>query len=79
MKPWLQHHMWLALKSVTLLLANNKGTDQPAHPRSLISAFVFRYLKSKVTIFQMSRDMRFTTMLYVQPAKPQISLRIRAV
>ena len=27
----------------------------------------------------MSRDMRFPTMWYVQPAKPQISLRIRAV
>ena len=25
---------------------NNKGTDQPAHPRSLISAFVFRCLDS---------------------------------
>ena len=27
-------------------VANNKGTDQPAHPRSLISAFVFRFLES---------------------------------
>ena len=27
----------------------------------------------------MSRDMRFQTMWYVRPAKPQISLRIRAV
>ena len=26
--------------------ANNKGADQPAHPRSLISAFVIRLLKS---------------------------------
>ena len=26
--------------------ANNKGADQPAHPRSLISAFVFRLLES---------------------------------
>ena len=26
--------------------ANNTGADQPAHPRSLISAFVFRFLKS---------------------------------
>ena len=26
--------------------ANNKGTDQPAHPRSLISAFVVRCLDS---------------------------------
>ena len=33
----------------TLLLVNNKGADQPAHSRSLVSAFVIRYLKSKVT------------------------------
>ena len=26
--------------------ANNKGTGQPAHPRSLISTFVVRYLDS---------------------------------
>ena len=26
--------------------ANNKGADQPAHPRSLISAIVFRFLES---------------------------------
>ena len=25
---------------------NNTGADQPAHPRSLISAFVIRYLES---------------------------------
>ena len=29
-------------------LTNNKGADQPAHPRSLISAFVIRFLKSTV-------------------------------
>ena len=27
-------------------VATNKGADQPAHPRSLISAFVIRYLES---------------------------------
>ena len=26
--------------------ANNTGTDQPAHPRSLISAFVIRFVES---------------------------------
>ena len=29
--------------------ANNKGTDQPAHPRSLISAFVVRCLDSIIS------------------------------
>ena len=29
--------------------ANNKGTDQPAHPRSLISAFVIRLSRNKIS------------------------------
>ena len=28
---------------------NNKGADQPAHPRSLISAFVIRLLESVIS------------------------------
>ena len=32
--------------------ANNTGADQPAHPRSLISAFVIRFLKR--TIFNLA-------------------------
>ena len=30
--------------------ANNKGADQPAHPRSLISAFVVRSLDSIISL-----------------------------
>ena len=30
-------------------LANNTGADQPAHPRSLISAFVIRVLESTIS------------------------------
>ena len=30
-------------------IANNKGTDQPAHPRSLISAFVIYLLESIIS------------------------------
>ena len=30
--------------------ANNKGTDQPAHPRSLISTFIVRCLDSIIPI-----------------------------
>ena len=33
-------------KSCFMPYAKNKGADQPAHPRSLISAFVVRYLNS---------------------------------
>ena len=32
--------------------AENTGADQPAHPRSLISAYVFRFLES--TIFNLA-------------------------
>ena len=42
--------LWASMQEIlTLLLVNNKGADQPAHPGSLISALVIRYLKSKVT------------------------------
>ena len=34
--------------------ANNTGADQPAHPRSLISTFVIRFLES--TIFNLATD-----------------------
>ena len=33
-------------KMCLMSCANNKGADQPAHPCSLISAFVVRYLDS---------------------------------
>ena len=32
--------------------ANNTGADQPAHPRSLFSAFVIRFLKSTLSFLQ---------------------------
>ena len=33
-----------------MIYANNKGADQPAHPRSLISAFVVRCLDSTISL-----------------------------
>ena len=36
-------------KTCLLGFANNKGADQPAHPRSLISAFVIRLLESIIS------------------------------
>ena len=48
MKPELQNHMGIDKRNPDLI-AKNKGADQPAHPRSLISAFIIPYLKSKVT------------------------------
>ena len=35
-------------KSCLQGVENNTGADQPAHPRSLISAFVIRLLKSTI-------------------------------
>ena len=45
-----QEYLNLALSRENLSsgFANNTGADQPAHPRSLISAFVVRYLESTI-------------------------------
>ena len=37
---------------------NNKGADQPAQPRSLISTLVFRYLDSTIPILAKSKISR---------------------
>ena len=39
--------------------ANNKGADQPAHPRSLISTFVVRCLDSMICMPVISKVSRF--------------------
>ena len=39
-KNWYNHHVW------TLVYANNKSADQPAHPSSLINTFVVHCLDS---------------------------------
>ena len=41
-------------KTCLLWFANNKGADQPAHPCSLISAFVIRLLESIISILATS-------------------------
>ena len=41
--------------------------------------FIKRVAVSEAIVEHMSRDMRFPTMWYMRPVKPQISLRIRAV
>ena len=37
-------------KMCLMTYANNKGADQPAHPRSLINAFVVRCLDSIISL-----------------------------
>ena len=39
--------------------ANNKGADQPAHPRSLISTFVVHCLESMICILALFKLSRF--------------------
>ena len=53
-------HMY-ALPRVTLSLvvANKKGTDQPALPRSLISAFVNRSLENTISRCAISEKLIF--------------------
>ena len=41
-----------------IVYANNKGADQPAHPRSLISTFVVRYLDSMICMLALSKVSR---------------------
>ena len=41
-------------KTLFLQYANNKGADQPAHPRSLVSAFVVRCLESIIHLVSKS-------------------------
>ena len=38
-----------------MLYANNKGADQPAHPRSLISAFIVRCLDSVMSLVSVTK------------------------
>ena len=41
--------IWALLRGkLHLLYANNKDADQPAHPRSLINAFIIRFLERTI-------------------------------
>ena len=45
-------------KMCLMSYANNKGADQPAHPRSLISAFVVRCLDSIISLVSIAKISR---------------------
>ena len=45
-------------KMCLMSYANNKSADQPAHPRSLISAFVVRCLDSVISLDSMAEISR---------------------
>ena len=42
-------------KMCLMAYANNKGADQPAHPRSLINTFVVRCLDSIIPVVSISK------------------------
>ena len=46
-------------KMCLMSYANNKGADQPAHPRSLISAFVVRCLDIIIVFFMRQQLQEF--------------------
>ena len=52
--------------------ANNKGADQPAHPRSLISTFVVRCLGSRICILAISN----ISSLYLASVAAQAGLNL---
>ena len=45
-------------KMCLMTYANNKGADQPAHPRSLISTFIVRCFDSMTCILALSKVLR---------------------
>ena len=47
--------MSLVMRKPVLPYANSKGADRPAHPRSLISTFIVRYLDSIIPILPISK------------------------
>ena len=46
-------------KTCLMPYANNKGADQPAHPRSLISTFIVRCVDRMIYILAISKITRF--------------------
>ena len=52
------YNMSHVIRKPVMPYANNKGVDQPAHPRSLISTFVVRSLDSIVSLVSVSEILR---------------------
>ena len=50
-------------------LVNNKGTYQPAHPRSLISAFVFRSFESIISRLSVAKETGLSLALSKTPRR----------
>ena len=59
-------------KNLFMPYANNKDADQPAHPRSLISAFAVRCLDSIIPVVYISE----IASLYLDPVAEQAGLSL---
>ena len=59
------------MRKPVLPYANNKGADKPAHPHSLISAFIVRILDSIIPLVSRSKISR----LYLASEAAQPGLR----
>ena len=55
------------------------STTEPLRSLCFSHKYIMRVEEGSGQNVEMSRGMRFPTMWYVRPAKPQISLRIRAI
>ena len=60
------------MRKPVLSYANNKGTDQPAHPHSLISTFVVHCLDSIIPLVSISE----ISSLYLASVAAQASLSL---
>ena len=56
-------------------LVNNKGADQPAHPHSLISAFVFRSFESIISRLSVIKETGLSLALSKTPKTVYFALR----
>ena len=54
----------LMLGTLTLFYVKNKGTEQPAHPHSLISSFVICFLQCMISKFASNKNLAFS-LVYV--------------
>ena len=63
------HYIWAtSWENLFLQFVNNKGADQPAHPRGLISTFVVRCLDSIIPLLPISEiSGRFESTLVANP------------
>ena len=58
---------------MNLLHANNKGVDQPAHMRSLVSALVIRYLESIIVNLASAKKSRILLVAVAEQAGLKLS------